>query len=499
MQKRLFLKNTLILTATALILRSIGILFRIYLSNAIGAEGMGIYQLIFSVYTLMGVLTSAGFNISVTKMVSASEGERRKIMTICFKLSLAISLIISSLAFLFADVIEAKSIQYPGAGDCIRILSGGLVFISLSACLKGYFIAVRKVSVPSNSQLFEQLVRMGIIFYGLSLVPKGDIYNSCIAVVIGNAISEVAAFAFLYIKYKKDTKNVFEEKKKTHLIKNLLYIFIPTTLSNYLNTMLHTYENLLVPDVLFRFYENRSIAVSLFGIVKGMAIPVVFFPASFLSAVSTMLLPEISMMDASSNERGINKTISFTIHSTILMSVFVGVIFFVCGEEISRLLYPNEPVGRFLKMFSVAIPFMYTESIIAGTLSALNLHIASLRFNIYNSIARISLILMVVPLYGIEAFVYIMIISNVFTSATNFIWLYKKTRFEISCSNFFLKPIFAASVAALGSESIAFGNRTFALLLKGGVAFLIYFAMIIILKSFNIKSLDFVKGRFLKK
>ena len=88
MQKKLFLKNTLILTATALILRSVGIFFRIYLSNTIGAEGMGIYQLIFSVYALMGVLASAGFNVSVTKLVSAKSGEDRKIMSLCFKLSL---------------------------------------------------------------------------------------------------------------------------------------------------------------------------------------------------------------------------------------------------------------------------------------------------------------------------------------------------------------------------------------------------------------------------
>lgn len=499
MQKKLFLKNTLILTATALILRSVGIFFRIYLSNTIGAEGMGIYQLIFSVYALMGVLASAGFNVSVTKLVSAKSGEDRKIMNLCFKLSLFISLIVCIGCFLLADTIAYKSIRYDGAGDCIRILSLGLIFISLSACLKGYFTATRKVSVSSNSQLFEQVVRMGIIFYLLSLVSKGDVYKSCIAVVIGNAVSEVAAFLFLYIKYKKESRGAIELRKENPIIKDFMYIFIPTTLSCYLNTLLHTYENLIVPDALFRFYHDRSIALALFGAIKGMVVPVIFFPASFLSAVSTLLLPEISMMNEAKNKKSINKTISFTVHSTILSAIFIGSVFFSCGENISEILYPNENIGKFLKMFSFAIPFMYTESIIAGMLSALDLHIASLKFNIYNSIIRIAFILTLVPIFGIESFVYIMIGSNVFTSSVNFIWLYNKTKFDIKISNFFFKPVLSATLAVLVCRNVCLQNCIYDTIAKVGISFLVYIFFVTISKSYNISSIDCIKGRFMKK
>ena len=164
MQKRLFLKNTVILTLTAFILRSIGIFFRIYLSGVIGAEGMGIYQLIFSVYSLMSMLVSAGFNISATKLISANEKNSSGVIKLCFKVSCVLSLAITALFVLFADSVAIRSIGYPEAADCIRLLSTGLIFISFSACLKGYFTAIRKVSVNSNSQLFEQAVRMGICF-----------------------------------------------------------------------------------------------------------------------------------------------------------------------------------------------------------------------------------------------------------------------------------------------------------------------------------------------
>lgn len=443
MQKRLFLKNTIILTATAFILRGVGIFFRIYLSNAIGSVGMGIYQLIFSIYSLMSMLVSAGFSISATKLVANPRSSHRDVISLCFKFCILISLTVTFLFMLFSNIIAKKSIGYPEAASCIRLLSCGLIFISLSACLKGYFTGTRKVSVNSNSQLLEQAVRMGLCFTLLLKIPHSDIFGCCRAVVIANVVSEVFAFLFLYISYKKSTSRLESTANNKTLKRNFFYIFCPITLSIYLGSFLHTFENLIVPDAVFKYTLDKNLSISLFGMIKGMTIPVIFFPASFLGAVSTLLLPEITSM----NKKSVQKTISATVHITLVSSLLVLAIFFVCAYEIADILYKEKMVGYFLRSLSLAIPFMYTESIIAGTLSALDLHIASLKFNILNSLLRISFILMLVPIYGIKAFLYIMILSNVFTSTINFIWLYRKTKFTINPLNFFLKPLLSAAIA----------------------------------------------------
>lgn len=495
MQKRLFLKNTLILTATSFILRSVGIFFRIYLSNVIGTEGMGIYQLIFSVYSLMCMLCSAGFNTSVTKLVSESRRDSRPIMKLCFKASVAISLAVMLFFTVFADIIAKKSIGYAQSASCIRLLACGLVFVSLSACLKGYFTAIRKVSVNSNSQLFEQVIRMGICFTLLLKIPHSDIFSCCRAVVIANVVSELFAFIFLYIGYLKNDIPVCTPHKKT-LFKGFMHIFLPVTVSSYLNSLLHTIENLIVPDAVFRYTLDKSLSVSLFGMIKGMTIPVIFFPASFLNAVSTLLLPEISSMSAGGGTKSIRKTISVTVHITLVSSALIAALFFACAYEIAEVLYKEETVGYFLRVLSLAIPFMYTESIIAGTLSALDLHIASLKFNMVNSVLRIALILTLVPMYGIDAFLYIMLLSNVFTSTINFIWLQRKTKFNISFLNFFFKPLLSAMLAAFAGLYIKISAAPLAAaMIKGTVILFVYTISTLLFKTFDLNSLRLIRIR----
>lgn len=494
MQKRLFFKNTLILTATSFLLRGIGIFFRIYLSNIIGAEGMGIYQLIFCIYTLMCVVVSAGFTSSSAKLAAAAPNFRLCVIKTCLKTSFFVSLICSVFFFVSAKSIAKICIGFVQAEDCIKILSCGLIFVSASACLKGYFTALRKASVCSNSQLFEQFIRMGIIFLLLPQTKNTDIYTSCKAVVFANAVSELAAFAFLYTAYKKESKNLSNFKNTYPIFKNFLSVFVPVSISSYTNSSLHTIENLIVPDALFKHTLNKTLSVSLFGMIKGMAIPVIFFPASLLNAVSTLLLPEISFMNENKNTNSIKKTLSCTIHLTLILSFGIGAMFFVCANDISYILYHNTEVGHFMRSLSLIIPFMYTESVTASTLCALNLQKASMRFNIYNSVIRIASILTFLPHFGIESFIIIMIASNIFTSTLNFIWLYRHTKFDISIKNFFAKPIICAIIATLCSTYF-FSISNFPLIvftaIRSVTILTVYVILLVIFKTINFKSIKF--------
>lgn len=464
MQKRLFLKNTAILTLTALILRGVGIVFRVYLSNIIGSDGMGIYQLIFSLYALMGVLSSAGFSITSAKIVSENERKTIPTMRICFYLAFLMSVFISAVFFVFSSFFSKLAIGYTEAAECVRLLSFGLLFISLSACLKGYFTAVRRASINSLSQLYEQTVRMAICFYLLSRADHNNIFLCCRGVVIANVVSEVVAFLYLYVKYLKAPKPITKERVTK---KSFFNIFIPHTLSSYLNTFFHTLENFLVPNALFIFTQNRTLALSQFGALKAMTIPVIFFPASFLSAISTLLLPEISSMSENNNLSSIKKTLSFTVYLTFYSSFFIAGFFFLCADELSYLLYKDELVGHFIRTLSVIIPFMYLESIISGTLSALNLQFKTLTYNAVNSVLRIILVLYVVPHFGINSFLIIMLLSNIFTSTLCFINLYKKTRFPIDVKSFFIKPGFSvAASVALGFYICPLSNSFICLVIK---------------------------------
>ncbi len=445
MKKRLFIKNAAILTFTAVILRMIGIFFRIYISKAIGGEGMGLHQLIFSIYTFASAIASSGVSVAVTRLVCEKNSSRNavnKILSRALYISMALGIFSCMLMFFCADFIAREWLNDMRAARSLKILSTGLPFMALSSCLKGYFTARRKMSPPSNSQLFEQLVRIFVVVILLGHINTNDLDAACSAVVCGNALSEAAAFIYIYIGYIRDKKLLTEDKATpTHVMRSLSCIFIPVALSSYLNTALHTIENVMVPDALARYTLSRELSLSQFGTLKGMALPLLFFPASFIGALSTLLMPEISSYNANNQYKALKSTINYTLLITSLTSIIISAVFCLYSNEIALLVYKNAEVGFYIKALAPIIPFMYTEGIIAGILNALNKQAASLRYNLYNSAIRITLITIFVPNFGIYAFVAIMIASNIMTSSLNMRQLILATNMSLDTKKIIIKPL----------------------------------------------------------
>ena len=168
MKKSVFLKNAAILTVTSLILRTVGIFFRIFLSGKIGAEGMGLYQLIVSIYVLGATFATSGISTAVTRliadeMVRGTARSVRHILRRALLLSVLIGVISTLLIFFGAEVISLYWIRDMRAAPALKMLSFSLPSMGVSSCLRGYFVARRRVSGTSHAQLLEQAVRIGVI------------------------------------------------------------------------------------------------------------------------------------------------------------------------------------------------------------------------------------------------------------------------------------------------------------------------------------------------
>lgn len=447
MKKLLFVKNVLILTLTAILLRGMGIVLRIYISNKIGAEGMGLHQLIFSVYTLASALASSGISIATTRLISEKghgKGSVRKIMHRALFLGGFFGFSACLLLFFGADTIARLWLCDMRVSLSLKILSFGLPFMSLSSCLKGYFLARRKAGVTSGSQIFEQLLRIGIVVLLFAVIDTSNLAAACAAVVCGNAVSEAGALAYIYIGYRRDLNGLSPRgTPPSRIMHSLIGILLPVAFSSYLNTGLHTIENVTVPDALARCTLSRELALSQFGMLKGMALPLLFFPASFLGALSTLLIPEISDSRERGNISSLRSAISYTMLFTSVSSILIGGIFTVCGDTIAGIVYNSSDVGIYLRLLGPIVPFMYAESITTGILNGLDCQQAILRYNIYNSVIRIILITLVVPRFGMASFLAIMTASNIFTSCLSLRQLFAATGIRPSFSKWVIKPSLA--------------------------------------------------------
>lgn len=454
MKSYVFIKNAVVLTITSLILRTVGIVFRVYMVGIIGSEGIGLYQLIFSVYVLFATFATSGICTAVTRLVAdCGENNKNVVKTVMRKaviLTLFVAVISTAIVFFGADYISFYLLKDSRAALALKILSFSLPFMGVSSCIRGYFIARRKTLTPSSVQIFEQIVRITIVVVLLSKFAWMGVTVCAAVVLLGDTVAEISSCFFLYIGYLRDKARLQKGgKAPTGIFKSILKVALPIAGGRYTTTALHTAENLIVPIQLALFTLSSETALSQFGMIKGMAMPILFFPASFLTAMSTMLVPEISEAVAKKNLYRVESATRKAITTTLMASILIASIFLITAPHMGGIIYDSCDVGYIIRMLSPIVPFMYLESVADGILKGLDQQLHSFWYNVIDSLVRIGAIFVFVPRFGLTGFLGVMIISNVFTSSLNCRRLLKVVNMKLDLKNWILKPLFSASIAGI--------------------------------------------------
>lgn len=442
-----FVKNAFLLTATGLILRGLGMLLRVYVSNIIGEEGMGLYQLISSAYFLFITLAQSGLPVAVTRLSarSVAVGDRDKaIATLKRAILIALCMgLFSAFAMLsLSGVISRLWIADTRALTALRVLALSLPFIAVCNVISAYNTATRRVGLSCTAQLIEQCVRMAVVFlFAVRFADKG-LGIALSAVFFANALSEAVSCLFLYVFLPKRTDVPCTETRA------LINGAIPVALSRYLTSLLHTAENMLVPSALTLFYCDRGEALAFFGALKAMALPLLFFPYSFLNAVSTLLVPEVAEASVRKDSARMKNVIDTTCSFTLTMSVMLAFAFVIFSEQLGNFVYSSERVGALIMKLAPLVPFMYLDSVCDGLLKGLGLQKKVLYHNSIDSGSRILLIALLVPRFGINGFVGVMYFSNIFISVINLRLLLKTARVRFNFKDWVLTPVAVGFVLA---------------------------------------------------
>jgi stage V sporulation protein B len=180
--RQLLLRGTLLLTIAGILSRIMGFFYRIFLANTIGAEGMGIYQLIFPIYSVCFSLCASGLETAISKLTAAKHalGNRQEAsgtLKTGLILTLLLSLCSSFVVFYYANTLAIYFLKEPQCVPLLKILAFSIPFGTLHACICGYYFGIHKASVPAFSQLIEQIFRMGCVFllYRIYLTNKINI------------------------------------------------------------------------------------------------------------------------------------------------------------------------------------------------------------------------------------------------------------------------------------------------------------------------------------
>jgi len=506
MRKENLILGTLILTVATTITRIIGFIFRIYLANKLGAEGMGLFQLILSFYILMVTISTSGIRIAVSRLISEElamhhYSNAKNVLHQSIYLSFFTGLIAAFIMYYFSNYIGTKILKDERTILSLLYLVPSLPVIAVASCYKGYFYAVGKVTKPASSQVLEQLIRVFVVFSIMGLyLPKGLGYG-CAAVSIGMTLEEIFSFIYIWFLFIID-KKPYPAKLKTKpdkMLCKILTIAIPLSASANVNSLLRMVENILIPSRLILYGSSTVNAMSLYGMIKGMVLPLLFFPSSFLTSLASILIPSVAGDNAISNEKKVTYTLSKVLHFTALSGILVVSIFLCFPNEIGMSVYNDSQVGVMLKIISFVCPFMYLNMVVASMLNALGEQISSFKINIIESILKISIIYFFIPIYGFNAYIFALFVTTLLNTILYLIRLLQVSCIIFDVSNWIFKPIVAATISSITSRILfmVFLSNTssvlFALISSITILCLIYLLFLILLKSINTTTMKNVK------
>lgn len=502
--------STIILTLTSFFTRTLNMTSIVFLSNLLGTEGMGLYHLIISVYMIAIVFASAGLSASVSKLVAEELGRRHlrnvsHVMRVALSFSGILSLFTATIFCLFAPRIATIFVQDTRAVLSLRILSLSIPFIACSSCFKGYFYATKKASLPASSEVLEQIVKVGLTLLILSLKKTDNQTLTYGLIGLCLTIGEIVSWSYLlslYIVSRKKTPYTLEAATPhKNLFISLIKTALPIAAISYVSCIFVSTENILIPTGLKKYGESSATSLSLYGMLKGMVIPILFFPSAFLTAFGTTLIPEIARTNVLLQKQRMHHIISKVLQFTFMLSLFAASFFINYANEIGVVLYHNTQIGSMLRILALIVPFMYVEVVTDGILKGLGKQVSCLKYSIFDTLFRITTIYFFLPIKGISAFIGIMIISNITTSSLNFNKLLDSTKLKLEISNWILKPLVAAAGGATFSKLILNTlfhynvGTSFRLILGILLSALIYFVLLFLIECLHKEDFNWLYKR----
>jgi len=453
--------GTILLSAASIFVRMMGFLFRIYLSNKIGAEGMGLYTLIMSLYALGATVALSGVSMAVSKLAAeelarGSRANARHILRRALSLSLFFGLLVCAVMLVFARPVSLYILKDVRCELPLKLLAPGMPLLALSACFRGYFIAGRSVINPATSQVLEQVFKMAfIIILFRYWLPMGISY-ACAAVVLGITFGELICFLYTISGYLLEKRRGYPRQQVTirGTAAKIFKIIIPVSLTSSTRSALRLAEDVLILAGLRVYIGAGNTATEVYGLLKGMVMPLLIFPLSLLSAFVVTLTPEISRLGASNDAARLERVISRILQITCIIGIFIVVCFMTFSYEIGVIAYNNESAGRMLRHMAFLSPFMCVEMVVISILYGLGEQAASMRYSIADCVLRIAMVAVLIPANGVDGFIWMIVASNLFTSALHLNRLLKITKIKLKLNDWIIKPMLAALSAGQAVKAI---------------------------------------------
>lgn len=438
-EKHPLITGSFLLTLAGFLSRFIGFFYRIYLSRIFGEEGMGIYQLITPIMALSFSLTAAGFQTSISKFVAEhtktalntnNTNASCKPLILGLSISLPLSFLLMFVIINGSQQIAVNFLNEPRTASMLRVLALSLPLSAAHACINGYFYGRKKAAIPALCQLTEQLFRVLSVYLLITIgISKGQtptLNMTVVGLVIGEICSTIISVIalFYYLNSQKLTLCNYQASSNNNIVRSstftysmLLSMTLPLIANRITLNLLQSLETISIPARLRLFGYDSTTALSVYGVLTGMAFPLLFFPNAVTSAFAVLLLPLISERISLGDKNGVKKLTLKTIQYCTALGFVCMLIFLLFGRQLGNLLFHSELAGLFISTLSFICPFLYLNNTLSAILQGMGKVLPLFFINVSALLLRLLFILAFIPIYGIKAYLLGLLTSQLFQSS----------------------------------------------------------------------------------
>lgn len=497
---KIFLINGAILTLTTLFMRGIGLIFNIYISNKVGTEAIGIFSLIMSIYTFAITIATSGIGIACTYIVSEQFAKKDYLTGInatktCICFSILLSIVSAIIVFLIAPFASQNWLKSTVSNIPIYVIGIGLPFIAVSSVINGYFSSVGKSYKGAISQIVEMLVKIISTLILLHFNLSKGIEYICISLILGDVISEAFSFTINIFFYLIDIRKYLNKRSSfLQMKKKIFKISFPIAITSYIKSGLSSLKQFLIPIRLEMSGLSYSMAVSEYGLITGMVLPILMFANVFFASFSNLLVPEFSRLLASKYYKRMKDVCNKIFKAASLFCICMTGIFFFFSNELSLSIYQNLDAAPMIKLLAPLVFFMYLDNIIDNILKGINEQTNVMFCNILDLVITIAIIYFVVPHLGIIGYILSIFVSELLNFTVSLLQLKSKIKYYINPFKFIVFPLIACFVAYIFILLLPIHPSS--ILIETILKISIFIFIYIILIQLKIKFLNNLKKRF---
>ncbi len=412
--------NTALLTLSTLVMRVLGMLYQVWLAGRIGPAGIGLFHLVLSVGSLFATVAISGIRFATTRLLSEETGSGRSgsiaaAMGRCLGYALFFGTAAGAILWL-----DAVPIGFLLVGDArtvrsLRLFSLSLPAMGLSSVLGGYFTAMGRVWKNAAEQFAEQLLRIALTALLLKNAGAAELDRCCAAVVLAGVIADAAGLVAMLLLYVGDRRRHGEKGRRgARLTPRLLHIALPLAVSAYARSALNTFRQLLVPRGLRRSGLSADAALAGYGIIGGMAMPVLCFPTAVLTALAELLVPALTEAQVSGQLAAVRHSVRRMLRAAFLFSLFFAVLFFAAADVLGGVLYHDARAARYIRVLAPMLPFLYTDIVTDGCLKGLGEMLRSMTYNIAEAALGVLLVWTLLPRWALGGYIFILYVCEIF-------------------------------------------------------------------------------------